>query len=274
MVGLALIPLVVPPEHLGWARWWAIIIGLAALGVAAIFVQSLIQSSEDHKRDRREQERDTKFGEMLGIVKKLSGIDADSAPPAVPVAQALVENIASPLTPDIDGEVYRIALSPRTMSWELIRDIYRIQGHADEAKVDCDVLVEMYLVNPSKNETRYVRDLRLSAEVDGSRVILQRQEDLRAMDLLDKEYEYGLKESKGEDTEPVKQLFSALPVALAPTQPIEGWVRFLIEGVNPDKITEKSWHLSVVDSLGNEYPITKIGQKERKGEVALRRLRA
>ena len=273
VVGLALIPLLVSPEHLVWTRWWVTIIGLAVVGVGAIFVQALVQSREDHERAELEGERDKKIDGLTGMVKKLAGIDVDTVPNTIPATLAPpAPDSATQTTANIDGEVYRIALSPKTMAWELVRDIYRVQGRPDAAQIDCDVLVELYLVNASKTETRYVRDLHLTADVGGTVVSFLRQDDLRAMDIDNKKFEYGIQEDLF-DTKPVKQLFSALPITLAPMQPIEGWVRFLAKGINPDKITEKSWHLSVLDSLGNEYPITKAGQREIKGEIALRRLR-
>jgi hypothetical protein len=222
-----------------------------------------------------------KIGQVSDLGKKIDRLLADRGlSPEMPLPHPVLASTISltpsdvpPHVPDIDGEVYRIAISPRTMAWELVRDIYRIQGRQDEASVDCDVLVEMYLVNTSRTETRYVRDLKLSAEVSGKRVFFQRQDDLRAKDFADKGFEYGVKDNKGDEAGPVKQLFSALPIALAPTQPVEGWVRFMAKDINPDEITEKSWQLSVVDSVGHEHAITKAVLRERKGEVALRRLR-
>ena len=38
------------------------------------------------------------------------------------------------------------------------------------ARIDCDALVELYLVNTSKTESKYVRELRLSAELNGATV--------------------------------------------------------------------------------------------------------
>jgi hypothetical protein len=258
IVILAAITILVPTDQLAEPLWRWIVFSLAVVAVITLAAQMVKQSHED--RD-------------LG--KKLDGLlVARGVLPDAPLSSAILASPAFPSVtqPDIDGEVYRIALSPRVVAWGIVKDIYRIQGRPDEAQIDCDVLVEMYLVNTSKTENRYVRDLRLTADLNGSTITLQRQNDLRAMDMSDKEFEYGIKEAKS-DTKPVKQLFSELPAVLAPMQPVEGWVRFLAEGINPDKVTDKSWRLSVVDSLGSEHPITKASQREKKGEVALRRIR-
>jgi hypothetical protein len=174
----------------------------------------------------------------------------------------------------IDGEIYRIAACPRTVSWDLVRDVFRLQGHEDEAKVDTDVLIEMYLVNRSEKKSKYIRDLNLSVEVGGHRIALKLQGDLEGADFADNRYEYGLKQGGlGSPCEAIKKLFPSLPFELAPTQPIEGWVRFLAKEINPDNIDSKTWKISVLDSVGREYFLTRAAtSREPKGEVSLRRL--
>jgi hypothetical protein len=172
----------------------------------------------------------------------------------------------------VDGEVYRLVMSPRSVAWELVRDIFRMKGRPDDAVVDTDILVEMYLVNRDSTKTRYVRDLRLSAEVSGKQVEFKRQNDLWADDFNDLEFEYGLKEAQGEDVEPIKQLSNTFPLPLAPEQPVEGWVRFMAKEINADKIAQGTVTLTVIDSLGNEYVISKAAtDRERRGEIGLRR---
>ena len=127
----------------------------------------------------------------------------------------------------IDGEIYRIALSPRSISWELVRDVFRIQGRPQDASIDCDILVELYLVNMIKDSV-YVRDLKLSGELsNGNTVNFVRQDDLRAEDFNSTQFEYGLKFEGQNDKEPIKQLCDSLPFCLSPAQAIKGWVRFL-----------------------------------------------
>jgi len=211
------------------------------------------------------------------LAKKLDVLLAARGIPSKASPQALAAPASSSITeqpPAIDGEVYRIALSPRTVSWELMREFFRVQGRQRKAKVDCDILLEAYIVNTSKIESRYVRTLRLSATVNGNSVSFERQGDLRAIDIGDKKYEYGLEATDGSgEAEPLTQLFSTLPFCLSPSQAVEGWARFMVKDINPDNIQENSWRLNVVDSLGVEHPITRtaVGMKKEQA-VGLRRL--
>lgn len=178
--------------------------------------------------------------------------------------------------PEIDGEVYRLVKSPRVMEWELFKQIYRALGRKDDPAVDTDILVEMYLVNKLTSRTQYIRELRLSAEVDGKRISFLRQPDLFAEEVDGKRFDYGLRERPDtlrEDPKPLKQLASELPLALAPGQPAEGWVRFMAKGVNPDKVASGTIVLIVINSVGKEYSIHKVPlERERRGEIGLRRL--
>jgi hypothetical protein len=185
------------------------------------------------------------------------------------------EEPAPPETkPIIDGEVYRLVMSPRSIAWPLVRDVYRIQGKPDAAVIDTDILVEMYVVNRDPEKTRYVRDVRLSAEVNGLRKEFKRQDDLKADNFNDKEYEYGLKEQSFSEVEPIASLSRTFPLALAPEQPIEGWLRFMAREINADKIVQGTIVIAVVDSLGNEYFINRVAaDRERRGEIGLRRFR-
>jgi hypothetical protein len=221
----------------------------------------------------RPTREDQNLEQKLEVLLAARGIRPKASPQPMALAASVSESAVEE-PPAIDGEVYRIALLPRTMSWEILRDFFRLKGREREAVIDCDILLEAYLVNTSKTESRYVRTLRLSAMVNGKSISFDRQSDLRAMDIDDKKYEYGL-EAKDlfDEAEPLKQLFSTLPFCLSPSQAVEGWVRFMAKDINPDNIQEKSWKLSVVDSLGVEHPITKtaVGTKKER-DIGLRRL--
>jgi len=279
VVGLALITLLVDPQHLGWLRWQVLVVALGVIAIGALLIQSAIQSKEDHEAKAREKARDERLETIdVRLTQLASTKHVETIVESVQTVDA-PQLTASPETPrkpqegdGIDGIVYRIAISPRTFAWEIIGDIYRMKGIPDDAKIDCDVLVEMYLVNTSKTETAYVRDFELSAEIKGERFTLKLQDNLKANDFNGQEFEYGLKETRFDDAEPLKRLFTALPLALQPKQPIEGWARFLAENINPDSITEKTWKLSAVDSLGDQHPINKAAiDRENKGEVGVRR---
>jgi hypothetical protein len=60
VVGLAVIPLFVPTDQLGWLRWQITIVVLGAGAIVALFVQITIQSREDHQRQAKEGERDAR----------------------------------------------------------------------------------------------------------------------------------------------------------------------------------------------------------------------
>jgi len=172
---------------------------------------------------------------------------------------------------EIDGELYRLATAPRTMSWELLRDLCKVSGRPGDAVVDCDVLVEMYLVNLSKQQ-KYIREIRLSAEIAGVRTNFEMMRDLRANDINNRKYEYAL-ESSGDfyaPDEPLKLLMPQIPLSLTPEQPTEGWIRFTAKEINPDNIDRKTWQVMVVDSTGTEHPITKVSQRPLVGKVGLR----
>jgi hypothetical protein len=129
----------------------------------------------------------------------------------------------------------------------------------------------MYVVNRSSDKTRYIRDMNLSAEVSGKEVQFKRQDDLLAHEFDDRQYEYGLRDREDtfrEEPQPLKRLYSQLPLALAPEQPAKGWVRFMATEINANKITQGTIKLTVIDSLGKEYSIHKVPmERERRGEI-------
>lgn len=57
-VALALIALLVDPQHLAGLRWQLLIGALGVLAVVALAVQAVLQSKEDHDREQREAKRD------------------------------------------------------------------------------------------------------------------------------------------------------------------------------------------------------------------------
>jgi hypothetical protein len=189
------------------------------------------------------------------------------------VKSVLLETTTKSHSQVIDGELYRITVTPRSVAWPLLKDVYRIQGHPEDARTDTDILVEMYLVNTTK-EIKHIRDIKLSVEIAGKRMPLERQPDLDAEAFSGMQFEYGLKPQAGDEAQQIKLLCSSMPVALAPEQPIEGWMRFLAKEVNPDAFDDKTWQFLIVDSVGNEYPLVKISSRERKGEIGLRRVRS
>lgn len=259
---LAVIVGVVPADSLKDWRW--VIYALGAVAVVAAVTQMFLQSHEDKDLAR-------KVDSLLAT----RGVE----PSAKLMATAsMVDDIAiidARREPGIDGEVYRLAVSPKTMAWEITKGIYAAANREFTEVIDTDILVEMYLVNTAKDKTKYVRELRLSVEISGKTVQFKQQNDLAALEFGDHEFEYGLRSDPNSnfgDVEPIKQLANQLPFALAPEQPVEGWVRFMATKINPDNIVQGTVRLTVIDSLGNEYFIHKVPERLRRGELALRRV--
>jgi len=129
------------------------------------------------------------------------------------------------------------------------------------------------LVNTSQQE-KYIRNVLLSVEIERVRTNFELQPDLRAMDLQNKPYEYALEGHDLYDKEtPLPQLLPNRAVRrLGPQEAIEGWLRFMAADVNPDRINSNTWQVTVIDSLGTEYPITHISDTGKAGPIGLRRI--
>jgi hypothetical protein len=279
VVLLAIIPLKVDPTQLVWTRWQIAIYVLTTGAICALAGQAFIQSKEDHRRDQKDAERDKRQANIESKLEELaSQLKTGTPKPKITENTVALEPpvVLPPIKetpPDIDGEVYRLVMSPRSVAWPIVKDIFRIQGRPDEAAVDTDVLVEMYLVNQNLQNPQYIKDLLLSAEVSGKRVDFIRQNDLLADPFADNEFEYGLKVKDNDEVEPVKLLFDKLPATLQPQQPTDGWVRFMAKEINADKIANGTIVLTVVNSLGKEFVITKAAtERPRRGEIGLRRI--
>lgn len=200
-------------------------------------------------------------------------IERDVLAPGGLAVRFVSQTVAPPPSSGIDGELYRLVTVPRTAAWEILRDAQRIAGK--EPSVDCDVLIEMYLVNRTARE-KYIRELRLSAEIGNKQTNLVMQKDLRAQEINRSKWEFAL--DKGPDfyapETPMRLLLPEIPFHMLPEQSIEGWVRFRADDINPDNINPNSWRCIAVDSLGAEYPITKIGSGGEGGRVTLRQIRS
>jgi hypothetical protein len=268
VVGLAVIPLKVSPDHLGWHRWQFGIYFLSIVGIGAIFLQALLQSVEDHNRISMDAKRDASMEEMrqlLGKIAENAGPVAISSDPPTDLANTNSDT-------EFDGELQRIFSYPRlSIDFRLYRDVWKAAGHQGEPKVDVDILVLMYVVNTS-GSTHYVRDLIGSVEVDGVRNKMIRQDDFKAP-VFNQTVEYGWEVEQDTMGEPdaLKPLFAHLPDQLEPRAPAEGWVRFLLPAADYDKINSNTWQFSILDSVGKEHLITKVKEVKKKGEIALRR---
>jgi hypothetical protein len=159
----------------------------------------------------------------------------------------------------------------RSGSYEIVRDLYKVVGKPAQATVDTDVLVEMYLVN-GQDKKLFVRDFVASVELDGVRRELERKDDFFALEISGRRYEYALQRNESDnDKEPLSNLSRSIRAELEPQKPLEGWVRFMVEDILPEKLeNNQTYRISVIDSLGREHPILKASQKKRDGQVAIR----
>jgi hypothetical protein len=159
--------------------------------------------------------------------------------------------------------------------YKLLQEVWHLSKHSDEPKVDCDILVAMYVVNVSPS-IQFIRDVAASVEVEGERKDMERQDDFRLRfredESDDLEYGFELEENQN-DPISLTPLLPELPCELPPNKPLEGWVRFILRSVAPKKVDSNTWQFAVVDSLGNQHFITKTSSKPKKGEIGFRRRR-
>lgn len=177
-----------------------------------------------------------------------------------------------------DGELYRIVTAPKHAFAEMTRQII-VSMHREFA-VDVDVLLELYLVNTS-SEKQYIRDFQVTVEIDGKCIGLTWEPNFDAWELNDVDYEYCLDPAPDEPTmlvdsraQKLDPIFPSLPIELAPRQPLRGWAHFLLKDVDPQKLEEnRTYAFAVMDSLGNEHPITRAAQPQANSKISTRRKR-
>lgn len=274
VVGLAVIPLFADPAHLGWRRWQVAVVCLASVGVCAVFRQAHIQSREDHDRAERERESDSRQDEMQSTLQDLlQAVKTASPPKPVDVMPQLMPTEANG-TAALEGEIHRIFMYARLgIEFSMFKEIWKAKGQAGEPVIDCDIIVSWYIVNKSSS-TKYIRSILANVEVDGKDTPMEIQEDFRAGVFNDSvEYGWDKNQHDGAWPTPLEPLFpSKLPCPISTGQPLIGWVRFLLRDVNPDGIDADTWRFSILDSVGNQYPVTKIIKNEKKGGLGLRRV--
>jgi len=277
VLALALITLLVPPWHLSSTLWRSIVIGLAIVGVIAFIWLTIRQSREDHERDQREKSRDEKFESIVAKIAELHPTSSKSAPP-----EPTTRNVELPQSaetkkvhPVIDGHIYRIVSASKSSVGEITRDLYRAMNRLGNFVVDADVLAEMYIVNAS-DEKLFLRDVVGTVEIDGKTLPLIRQNDFRAWEFDNRDYEYCLDFSKKRfdrtKLEPLKALLPSLALELEAHKPLEGWLHFAVKQINdPEKLAGKAlYSFAFVDSLGNQYPVTKSAPHSERPEVTTR----
>lgn len=274
VVALAAIPLFVPPDHLGWLRWKIATVASTVMAILSLLCQFLLQSKEDDLQSARELERDNK---IHAIHLALDVLTHSHALPAVKESNM----VQTKRGPDaiFDSELQRYVMHERTglVPYKMLHEIYTVSGRQDEPKIDCDILVKMYLVNLSAS-VQYIREISASVEVDGKRTTLERRNDfkLKVGDSRDSPFlEFGFgPESAVNTVDPLKPLLvDALPCELPPNKPLEGWVRYILRDVVPTKIDSNTFEFAIVDSKNNRHFITKVSPDPKHGEIAIRDIR-
>ena len=176
--------------------------------------------------------------------------------------------------PEIEGEIYRVVTGGKSKYAGEVRTFYKAITNDADFAIDVDILIEMYAVNTTK-EKRFIRGFTFTVEVDGKVLPLIVQKDFYAYELDGVDYEYCLNLSSNKldrsKLENLKPLYPSLPVELEAYKPLEGWVHFVVKGVDPEKLRDnRSYKLFMVDSLSNEHPIAKAVTEQREGTVTVR----
>jgi hypothetical protein len=257
--GIAVIVALVSPTHLESWRW--ALVGLAALMAVTAIAQMILQSRED---------RDL-VGKIAFLYAKHGGT-AIVAVKETTIKPLAVESLAARKA--LDGELYRVVVSPKSAVWSMVKDIYRLQKPGYQPKIDTDVLMEMYLVNKTYKD-KFIREIEVYVTVDGQEVLLERQSDLSAYEFGGSHFEYGVEDVGGKPLSnalPLHKMEFGLSLPLVSEQPREGWTRFLAKEINPDGVDSKTWKVTVIDSLGNRYPITQTSTGGTKGEIGIRKV--
>jgi hypothetical protein len=105
-----------------------------------------------------------------------------------------------------------------------------------------------------------------------------REKDFDAWELNGTEYEYCLDPRPYENkfdlksrAESLNMLAPILPVALDPKGPLDGWIHFVLNGIDPEKLNNnQTYNFSIIDSMGEEHKIRRSAGKSRLGEVTVR----
>jgi hypothetical protein len=285
VVGLAIIPIAVPAEHIGWMRWQVLAYVLMGVAIVALIAQTIMQSREDDQREERERERDKREGErdhrererderltlFLGRFEAVSRESVEERPKPM---EATVESPA-----DTDSEGLYVELYEPTFfypqvgdfAFKLLQGKYVASGKkAEEAKTECDFLIELFAVNKSKTKI-YIKDFSAWLEIDGTWQKLTPDDNFHLTDLWSGSVEYGLERADGDERkgpDPLSSLLDKKYKEIQPAEPIEGWLKFSTPEINPE--LRYPLRVAIIDTMDREHHIDKSVAKKR--EIALRRV--
>jgi hypothetical protein len=261
VLGLAIIPLSVPPEHLTWLRWELAIIGLGVLAVIGLFWQAAIQSREDHEREAADKKRDERQQNIESLLLKLStgsSVTAVSEPMSQPIKSVESDAMAG----SISAKYVRASLVNHHPFATFVRDIYRAARQEDKYTEACDFLFEVHLVNKGLPTT--VQKIVCEAKRNNQWEKLPLVEDLDEYEiefpdeLVDNPHWLGGQREKIKALEPnlAKELLHGK--ALEKGIGHQGWVRFSIE-LTKEEIGKPIEHrVKFVDAFDVEHPVVLI----------------
>jgi hypothetical protein len=257
VAGLAAIAVLVAAERL--QNWRLLIVVLSIMAFAGLVTQMILQSQEDTKRD----ERDKKLEEFLDK-NRPAKIAPALEPPSPPSSSAgfYIELRSTFIYPKVGD-----------LPFQLLEGKYKASGrNPDEVTTDCDVLVDLYVVNKS-DKSLYIKDFSAWLEIESQWCKLKLDDNFHVDDLWAGSVEYGLEQpQKGEFGQEPSELLSLLSrknAEIRPQEPVEGWLKFTAADINPRR--KYSIRVAIIDSIGREHHIDKSELKDR--NIGLRRVR-
>jgi hypothetical protein len=243
VISLALIPLLLAPDTIQSSRWKLLIVALAVVAVAALFAQSIIQTSEENKQREERAERDQRMTTAIEEIAKAMPVEPKEE-------RFLVENV----WPKNDGKkavlvasFVRSYLMPRSPFQSIVDEVFKMAGNGDY-RVTCDFVCEVHVVNETDNAVT-IRAYDCMAILETTCVGGELIEDLST---------YQLRFGEGpnaprRDLEGLAVMLRGVPLTRGVGY--QGWLRF---GITLDhKTIEKKvpTQLAIIDAFGNRHEV-------------------
>jgi hypothetical protein len=257
VLGLTIIPLTVRADHLSWHRWQVLIGVLAVVALVSICWQISIQSREDDERATRDR-----------AIEKL--LISNTPTTQLQVDTPATEGIQDTIYVELRSTFLYPKMGDLTFGLQE-QKILASGGTPADARADCDLLVELYIVNRGTTEA-YIKDFEAWIETYGEWEKLKLDDNFDLDDLWSGSVEYGLETHARKNNfplEPVElpKLVSYRNKAMKPQQPIEGWLKFTVRNANPR--LEYSIRVAAIDTLDKAHYMDKRNPIPR--EIALRK---
>lgn len=180
------------------------------------------------------------FGVVLLLVlgRRQTATVVTVAPPVAANVDLDEKPSAAAETDDLYIELYEptfISAKMGDLAFRLLEGKYIANGKkAEEAVTDCDLLVELYIVDKSAKKV-YIRDFAAWMEIGGVWRRLTLDENFDLDDLWSGSVEYGLEPKGGREgwDEPLAlpALIKRRNTEIQPGEPIEGWLKFTVNDI-------------------------------------------